>query len=191
MRLELTGRQIAITPVVRKAVEGRLGRVARLLSDDIVSVQVVITREQSRIRVDMTLHVRGEHFFHGEGTGPDLTAALGAATEKVEHQARKLKSKWAGRKRQGVSAVKAGPAASRPEPARRTAGTAGGVTAAGPVRIVRARRYAVNPMSVEEAALDVGAGRDAFLVFRNIATDAISVLFRRPDGNLGVIEPEA
>jgi putative sigma-54 modulation protein len=59
------------------------------------------------------------------------------------------------------------------------------------VRIIRARRYAVKPMSVDEAALEVGGGDAAFLVFRNAATDTINVLFRRPDGNLGLIEPEA
>jgi len=46
-------------------------------------------------------------------------------------------------------------------------------------------------MSVDEAAIEVGDGRDAFLVFRNSTTEEINVLFRRPDGNLGLIEPEA
>ena len=49
----------------------------------------------------------------------------------------------------------------------------------------------MKPMSVDEAALEVGDGRDAFIVFRNATTDTINVLFRRPDGNLGLIEPEA
>jgi putative sigma-54 modulation protein len=46
-------------------------------------------------------------------------------------------------------------------------------------------------MSVDEAALEVAEGRDAFLVFRNARTDTINVLFRRADGHLGLIEPEA
>ena len=46
-------------------------------------------------------------------------------------------------------------------------------------------------MSVEEAALELAAGRDVFLVFRNVASDTVCVLFRRPDGNLGLIEPDA
>jgi putative sigma-54 modulation protein len=46
-------------------------------------------------------------------------------------------------------------------------------------------------MSVDEAALEVAEGHNAFLVFRNANTDTINVLFRRPDGNLGLIEPEA
>jgi len=122
MRLELTGRHVTITPAVRKTVERRHARLARLLNDNIVSMQVVITREKSRTHVDITLHARGDHFLHAAATGRDLPAALGAATEKIEHQAQKLKSKWTERKRQGVSAAKAGSAAPRPERARRIFG---------------------------------------------------------------------
>jgi putative sigma-54 modulation protein len=46
-------------------------------------------------------------------------------------------------------------------------------------------------MSVDEAAIEVVDGRDTFLVFRNSATEEINVVFRRSDGNLGLIEPEA
>ena len=190
MRLELTGRHVTITPIMRKAVERRLARLGRLLNDSIVSMQVVVTREKSRTHVDMTLHARGDHFLHGEGTGRDLPAALAVATEKIEHQAQKLKSKWTERKRQGVSASKGASAAPRPERARRDVGPIAGEDG-NAIRIVRARRYAVKPMSVDEAALEVAEGRDAFLVFRNARTDTINVLFRRSDGHLGLIEPEA
>lgn len=194
MRLELTGRHVTITPTVRRAVERRLARMGRMLNDSIISVQVVITREKTRHHVEMTLHARGEHFFHAAATGRDLTTALGTAADKLEHQAQKLKSKWTERKRQGVSAAKAGSAAPRPERARRVFGTGVGTPPPGDgegVRIIRTRRYAVKPMSVDEAALEVGAGDGAFLVFRNATTDTVNVLFRRSDGNLGLIEPEA
>ena len=159
---------MAITPVVRRAVERSLARMARMLNDSIVSVQAVLTREQSRYHADMTLHARGEHFLHGAATGRDLGAALGAAADKLEHQAQKLKSRWTERKRQSVSATKTGWAA----------------------RIVKARRYAVKSMSVGDAALEIGAGPGAFIVFRNAGSDTVNVLFRRPDGHLGLIEPE-
>jgi putative sigma-54 modulation protein len=57
-------------------------------------------------------------------------------------------------------------------------------------RIIRARRYAVKPMSIEDAAAEIGGGTDAVIVFRNSASDTVTVLFRRPDGHLGLIEPE-
>ena len=57
-------------------------------------------------------------------------------------------------------------------------------------RIVRATRYAVKPMSVEDAALRVESSADAFVVFRNADSDAVSILYRRSDGNYGLIEPD-
>jgi putative sigma-54 modulation protein len=138
---------------------------------------VVLTQEKSRIRAEITLHARGEHFLHGNGAGRDVAGALSAATDKIDRQAERLKGKWDGRKRaprtKGVT-VERVPA---PESAD--------------VRVIKARRYPVRPMSIDEAALEVGSGTDAFLVFRNVNTDAVTVLFRRPDGNLGLIEPEA
>jgi len=57
-------------------------------------------------------------------------------------------------------------------------------------RVRRVPRYPVKPMTVEEAALNVEAGDGTFLVFRNAATDSINVVYRRKDGDLGLIEPE-
>jgi putative sigma-54 modulation protein len=45
-------------------------------------------------------------------------------------------------------------------------------------------------MTVEEAAFTVDAGDDTFLVFRNASTDSINVVYRRKNGDLGLIEPE-
>ena len=190
MRLELTGRHVTITPLVRKAVERHLTRLSRVLNESMHSVQVVITKEKSRCRVEMTVHARGEHFMHATVTGRDMPTALTAAAEKIEHQAQKLKSKWTEGKRQGLSVSRAASAAQRPEKAGRADG-GDGDGAERQIRIVRARRYEVKPMSVDDAALEVGSDQSAFVVFRNASTDTINVLFRRPDGNLGLIEPEA
>jgi putative sigma-54 modulation protein len=191
MRLELTGRQVRITQTLRQLVDERLVKLDRLLHDRAVSLQAVLYQEKYRHRVEMTLHARGDHFFHGTGSGPNWEVALNLAVGKINQQARRLKGKWDGRKRQGVIS-------------RRTTGPGVRTTRGAPpppepldseerqqVRIVRARRYAVKPMSVDEAALEMDGDAAAFLVFRNAATDTINVLFRRPDGNLGLIEPEA
>ena len=194
MRLELTARHFTLTATLRKLVEQRLARAFRPLNDSVVSAQIVITREKARFHAEVTLHVRGEHFLHGEATGRDAQTALSASIDKIDRQLGKLKSKWTEGKRRAISPAKAASAAPRP---RRGAAMFGTGLAqrepdgAGQIRIIRARRYAVKPMSVDEAALEVGDGRDAFLVFRNSTTEEINVLFRRPDGNLGLIEPEA
>jgi putative sigma-54 modulation protein len=109
--------------------------------------------------------------------GADIGAALGAAIDKVDRQAHRLKGKWEARKRRG--APKSAPTPSVPADETQV------------IRIIRARRYAVKPLSVDEAALEVGDTPDSFLVFRNTVNNAVTVLFRRPDGHLGLIEPEA
>jgi putative sigma-54 modulation protein len=193
MRLELTARHFEITATARKLAEQRLGRVLRPLNDGAVSAQIVVTREKSRFRAECTLHARGEHFLHAAATGRDAQAALGSAIDKIDRQVQRLKGKWTERKRQGVSASKAASAAPRRARGAAAFGTdlSQREEGAQQMRIIRARRYAVKPMSVDEAAIEVVDGRDAFLVFRNSATEEINVLFRRSDGNLGLIEPEA
>ena len=111
--------------------------------------------------------------------------AITTVLDKVDRQASKLKSRWTEQKRQGVSAGRAASVASAPERGR---GPARGEASEDGIRIVRARRYAVKPMAVEDAAIEVNETVGAFVVFRNAATDTINVLFRRPDGHLGLIE---
>ena len=204
MRLELTGRHITITPAIRRVVEQQLKHVLRMLNDSAVSGQVVLTKEKTRVHCDATVHARGEKFLHGEATGRDVETALAAAIDKIDRQAQKLKGKWNGRKRRGISPAKAASAAPRPErggrgfgerqPGERAfggdgAGTGATADAGETIRVIRARRYPVKPMTIDEAAMDIVESDEAFLVFRNAATEEVTVLFRRPDGNLGLIEP--
>jgi putative sigma-54 modulation protein len=199
MRLELTGRHVPITSAIRTLVEQRVGHLLRRLNDSAVSAHVVLTREKTRVHAESTVHARGEHFLHGEATGRDAGTAVGAAADKIERQAQTLKSRWTERKRQGISAAKAASAAPRPErgggafTAERPRGARARARTehAAPPRIIRSRRYAVKPMTIEDAAAEIGDGNDGVIVFRNSSTDAVTVMFRRPDGNLGLIEPEA
>lgn len=189
MRLELTGRHIRITPALRQLVHDGLGKLERVLNDGAVSLQAVLSQQKHRHHVEMTLHARGDHFFHGAGRGKDWEAAINQAVDKVEQQARRLKGKWTeGRRRRAVSAARAAAAARPIDRGGRISGDDGQERS---VRIIRARRTAPKPMSVDEAALEVADDAGAFIVFRNASTDAVNVLFRRPDGNLGLIEPEA
>ena len=183
MRLELTGRHLTITPATRALVEERIAHTLRLLNDSVVSAHVVLTRESNRIHAEVTLHARRERFLHGEAVGRNVALALGAAADKVDRQARTLKGKREARKRRGPSAVKSGAA-------RASRGASGRTPQPSAPRIIR-RRYAVKPMSIEDAAAELGDGGDGVIVFRNASTDAVTVLYRRPDGHIGLIEPEA
>src|SRR4029453_16205843 len=139
MRLEITGRQFVITPAARKLVERGISHTLKLLHESVISAHVVLTRQRGLVRAEVTVHVSREHFLHGEGSGSDLQVALTAATDKIAHQAEKLKGKWAGRKRRDGAARSRG---SRVDGAAVSSGEDGGR------RIIRAKRYAVKPMSI-------------------------------------------
>ncbi len=178
MRLDITGRHFTVTAATRKFAEQRLAHTVRLLNHSALSAHVGLAKERGRVRAEVALHVKHDRFLHGAGSGPDAETAIGAAADRVERQADKLKGKWKERKRRTVGTSERGSAPPRP------AAPNGGR------RIIRARRYAVKPMSIEDAAAEIGDGTDAVIVFRNSASDAVTVLYRRPDGHLGLIEPE-
>jgi len=177
MRLEITGRHVTVTAQLRQLIDRRLARLGRVLNDAALSAQVILTKEKYRHLTEIVIRARGDHTMRGTGEGNAWPVSMRQAAEKIEQQAHKLKGKWNGRKRAGSDrrAIAAAPAAAEPSGAR---------------RIVRARRYPVKPMSVEDAALRVEAGPDTFLVFRNSESDAVSIVYRRKDGNFGLIEPE-
>ena len=180
MRLDITGRHVTITAPLRQLIDKRLAKLLRVLNDSVVSVNVILTKEKYRHITEILIHARGNHMMRGEGEGNAWRLSVQMATEAVEQQAQRLKTKWTDSRRQKTS-IRRGPAALIGAPAE--------AQPRGP-RIVRAPRYPVKPMSVEDAALRVDTGPDTFVVFRNAETDAVSILYRRKDGNLGLIEPD-
>ena len=122
------------------------------------------------------VHAQGDHILSGIGEGNTWPLSVRQAAAKIEHQAQTLQVASG---RAQAAAQDARTVAVRPRQNRRTTR-----------RVVRATRYAVKPMSIDDAALRLEAGPETFVVFRNAETDAISVLFRRKDGNLGLIEPD-
>jgi putative sigma-54 modulation protein len=189
MRLELTGRHIDITPQLRRLVDRKLARLERLMNDSALSAQVVLSREKNSRRADVTLHARGEKFLHGMGAANgDWPQALSEAIEKITQQAQKVKGKWQERKRrrrrvpvEGSPAIDSG---------------RDGHAAAPAVRprlppIMRASRQALKAMSVADAAREVRAMAEGLVVFRDAETENISVIFRRTNGELTLVETEA
>ena len=178
MRVDITGRNLDITTGLRQLIGRRLGKLERLLNDRALSATVRLTKEKYRCRTELVVHAKGDHMLSGNGEGNGWPISVRQAVEKVEHQAEKLKSRWTESKRQR-GGVRGANAATAAEPGRRPA----------PPRL-RTTRYAVKPMSVEDAALRLESGAENFVVFRNADTDAVSIVHRRKDGSLGLIEPQ-
>ncbi len=176
MRVDITGRHVDITPGLRQLIDKSLAKIERLLNDRAVSATVVLTKERYRHKTELVVHAKGDHILSGVGEGNTWPLSIRKAAAKIEHQSQKLKSKWTEGKRQRKNnrAVAVAPV---PEPSTVR-------------RVVKATRYAVKPMSIDDATQRLDAVGESFVVFRNAENDAISVLFRRKDGNLGLIEPD-
>jgi putative sigma-54 modulation protein len=180
MRVDITGRHVEVTPALKDLISKRLTALERVLNDAAVSALVIVTKEKYRYRVEMVIHAKGDHTLSGLGEGNSWPLAIRQAAQKIDQQAKKLKGKWNDRKRQAAKVVRNRKVANDQERAARADGP----------RIVRATRYPVKPMSVEDAALRLDEVDDTFLVFRNSDDDAVNILYRRKDGNIGLIEPD-
>lgn len=180
MRLTLTGRQVHITAGLQRLVEKKMARLDRVLNTTAVSGQVELELEKFRRVADITVHARGGHILQGRAVTTSWGESVAEAVDRIVQQAATLKGKWEKRKRAARPLKRA-----RPRP---VAEPVAPVTAK---RIVRAKRYAIRIMTLDEAADAVAPGPDAFVVFRNPQTNGINVMFRRPDGDLGLIEPKS
>jgi putative sigma-54 modulation protein len=191
MRLELTGRHVDITPALRRLVEKKLGKLERLLNDHAVSAHAVLSVEKHRRRADITIHARGERFLHGVGAGAAWEASVGQAIERLTQQAQRLKGKRQVRK--GAPRLEAAEAAvaeeAAPQPAE-TARTPRARTSRMPP-ILKASRQPLRPMSVADATRALDSDGDTVVVFRDVETATVSVLYRRRNGDLTLVQTEA
>jgi len=179
MKIHFTGRQIEVSPALRKAAQERLDKLEKFL-DDPTEAHVILAVEKRRHRVEVVVH--GRHLtLTAAGETSDMYSTLSLVAERLERQARKHREKLkVETKRRGA----------RNSPRRVSPATAA-TPAADVPRVVRVNSASLKPMSVDEALLQVTGTKREFLVFRNAASHRVSVLYRRKDGNFGLIEPEA
>jgi ribosome hibernation promoting factor len=179
MRIEYTGRQLEVSPPLRALVERKLRKVSKVLHG-ITHVHVVMAADKHRQIAEVSIHSSRLSLAATEESD-DIAASLATVLEKLTRQAQRHVGKLRQRKRRRPAkavALWSGVMARSP------------ADEAGP-RVIRSRRFVIKPMTVDEAVLEVGSNEDGLLVFRDAATERVSVLFRRKDGNLGLIEPEA
>jgi putative sigma-54 modulation protein len=174
MKIEFTGRQTGVPDDVRRLAEQKLQKVGKLLPS-VTRAHVILSADKHRQVAEVSVHSRQLDLAAVEvTTSPRMSVA--GAIDKLLRQAQRQRAKR--RERKGA----ASPRLPAPAPERGGDGQA--------LRVVRSRRVVVKPMTLEEAALEMGVRADGVLVFRDAATDRVGVLFRRRDGNLGLIEPE-
>ena len=170
----LSGRGVVLPPAFKAVVESKIARLTRLLPN-ILDARVVCAAEKFRRTVRISLRAR-RGTFASEATAGDLTSAFDEAVEALKRQTREAKE------RRTVS---------KGRTPRRAAAAAVAPDAPPPASGIVPRRLVAKPMSVDEAIMQLAAGREQFFVFRNAGSGEVNVLYRRRDGGLGLIEPVA
>jgi putative sigma-54 modulation protein len=181
MRIAVTFRHVPPTPALRAYAEEKLERVRKYLRRP-TDAHVILSVAKERHVAEITLQADHVTMFAQEETH-DLYSAIDLALDKLEHQAQKLKAKRRSHK---------GPAASRRE-TRATVAEPPPARAARRVdrpEVIRSDEVFPESMSVDEAVAQLTRSRDEVLVFRNVASQGLAVLYRRRDGKFGLMEPE-
>jgi putative sigma-54 modulation protein len=176
MRFEYTGRHVEVTPALRAHVEEQFKKLDHIFNGSPVRAHVILEVEKGRHIGEIVVNWR-DHAFTVKEANRDMYLALSKAVGKLEKQTLKLKKKTAARKRHATPRAALAPDPHRVEPAPRAA------------RIINARRYAVKPLTPDEAAQQLKAEAHQFLVFRDADTNRVAVIYKRTDGNYGLIEP--
>lgn len=183
---QLSGRNVDVTDAMRDYVEEKLTRLDRF-SDQITDARVVLTVRDvrdagRRNRVEVQLNVPSG-IIRAEEHHADMYAAIDRASDVLERQLRKFKTRYLKHRHDGAPQPEQGLAEADVD-----AGLEGDVTEFRP-EIVRQKRFDLRPMSPEDAVAQMEALGHDFYVFNNMDTGGCAVVYRRRDGNYGLIEP--
>ena len=161
----------------------RLERHLKGLSDARLELTGTSSRaKEERVVAQMTLST-GRHVLRGQERGPDVYAAIDAVADVMDRQIQRYKGKVY-RSEQPRESVRA--AASPDAPSEDAAGP----SLDGEAQVVRTKRFAVTPMDVQEAIDRMELLGHGFFLFYNVDSEEYNVLYRRRDGDYGIIEAE-
>ena len=177
MQVQVRGRNIEVTDALKDYIVKRVSKVEKFV-DNLGEAQVTLTVEKDSHRIELTIPVSGMIVRAEEITG-DMYTSTDLVVEKVEKQILKYKGKL---QKKGVRVVQSQKA------------TAGGAEIIedeeDAPRLKRTKRFAIKPMPVEEAILQMNLLGHSFFVFSNAETEQVNVVYKRKDGHYGLIEPE-
>jgi putative sigma-54 modulation protein len=181
MKMIIKGRHMDVTPAIRAYAEEKIGRIAKVLDSMIMSAEVELfternpSIEKSQV-AEVTVYTKG-HVIRAKEAAPDMYAAIDLVSDKLERQVKKFKMKIVDRHKVAPVQIPAEPIV--PEETETETEPA----------IVKTKIVEVKPMSPEEAILQLELLGHDFFVFSSAETEEISVLYRRNDGDYGLIEP--
>lgn len=180
MQVAVFGRNVEVTPALREYVEKKLKRLDKYITAPL-GAQVTLEVERGRHIVEVTVPVNGL-LLRGEEATNDMYASIDLVLDKLEKQVVKYKTRFARRKAAAAAAATTATPVAEPEPE---------VEAEQEIdRVVKIKRFTLKPQTVEEAMLQMNLLGHDFYVFTNAESHAVNVVYRRHDGDYGLIVPE-
>jgi len=178
MKIIFKGKHIEVTDAIRNYIEKKLSKIERHF-DHILEVIVTLSVEKSRQIVEVTLQTN-RALIRAEEETDDMYTSIDKVADKLERQIKKYKEKYFQKPYPGTEKIvlankEIDVEDSEPDKI---------------AKIVKTKRFAIKPMSVEEAAMQMDLLGHNFFVFANDNTNKVNVLYKRRDGNFGLIEPE-
>ena len=178
MQIATTFRHMEPSEALKSYGEEKLDRVKKYI-DEPIAAQVFLTVEKIRHSAEVTITAKGITIKAAEETN-DMYAAIDAVVDKIERQLRRYKER--------IKAHK--PASdSRDRQVRKTIVEAESIDQNQAPVVIRSNTFSIKPMSVDEAVMQMDLLHKDFLVFTDAGTENINVVYRRKDGNYGLIEP--
>jgi len=179
MQVSTTFRHTEPSDALKSYAEEKLERIKKYI-DEPITAQVYLTVEKIRHTAGITITAKGITIKASEETN-DMYSAIDMVLDKIERQLRRYKER--------IKAHKPAAEAAARQVQKSIVEAESLEAESGPV-VVRTKTFSIKPMSVEESVMQMDLLHKDFLVFTNAATEAINVIYRRKDGNYGLIEPE-
>ena len=186
MEIQIIGKHLEVTDLMREHIEGKLEKLAKYFYK-VVEIQIVLKREKYLCIVEITVLGKDLRIYSEARSEDSFFTAFDMVQEKVLAQMKKRREKLKDHKQRGRerrNAREEGDFASLPVSVSES-------EMKGKGKILKDRDASdLKPMSAEEARLMMETSGKTFVVFRNAKTSKFNVLYRRNDGNFGLIEPE-
>lgn len=175
MRYTIVGRNLEVTPALRKAVQDKIGKLDRYFNPD-TEVNVTMSVQRERQNIEVTIPIKGT-IIRAEESSNDMYVSIDLVEEIIERQILKYKKKLVDRKQSAPSFSDTFLREDTP------------ITEED-IKIVKTKKFAVKPMDPEEACLQMELLGHSFYVFLNSEDDQVCVVYKRKGGTYGLIEPE-
>ncbi len=179
MDISVTFRRMQPTESLRTYAEEKVSKIKRYL-DFPLEAHVVLSVEKFRHIADVTLCVNGT-WIKGIEETDDMYSAIDQVMDKLEKQVKKYRSKIRNRRTENRKG----------EDTLRMEETEEDVAFGLEGPSIEVEKMIAKPMDPEEAAMQLSTSQQDFLVFRNSRSEEINVIYKRNDGNLGLIEPSS